>query len=999
MRIRFSLLVVILFVILYPQKKNLYALEDFNKTSISKEKKQVKDLQKALKQIKKTITYGQVDSAGILLKNFENRHQHKISSVKEINAEYLSTLATLFYEKGQLNDALSKYKSAFKIYKSLSQNKKIPELLEIRNDIGRVLIALNRLDDAKRLYNETLDDLKTYVPSEIDSAELSVLYNQMGVSEFYEGNLDKAYEYYDMSRTISTMSEGKNSINSARAYYNMGLIKEEKGFYIDAGVLYNKALEIYQKKLGKSHHHIAEVYGSLGSIYLKRYELVKAEYYFEKDLETSIRLYGDNHIETAWGYEDLGRVYKLEGKDSLAKAVLEKALKIRKNTYDEQHIYISNILLELAGLSKQIDSSILLAREAMQMQNKITLNANIGKWEISLFLLEKYIQLKRYPEAQQELKRAILLGKKYAGDKPHYMFAQTYILGSKLAWTQNNFALTDFYIQEALNACLKQKLTKEERYYIKPSQILFIPEYLEVIAYKSQLIYEYGMRANRLDLIKGSTDELMNIVAIINFHQKRRTSDDIDKKYDEIYIRIFKAGLKSCVAVWQQTDDKSYFDKAFEFAERIKYENTLKLLHGMDGYKMSNLPLTTVRKEYQLKKDILYNQSLLLKTKEKDRNEINLKLFNLYHEEERFYKNLKKIHPDYYNKKYDFQPIKPDEARNKLKSSKSVICQFVNIGNKKYLFLIAQNFTNILIQDEIDFTQLLSDLEKRGLKKLIVIPDYSSKWMNIEAVKYKNKYAIENFDFIYNTSVQNYFYRLDDKLINKKILTFAPIHFLSFGKEELLQSEKEVKGIQNFFKTINYIGKNANKENFIKNISQYGAIHISTHIDYDSVNPLESKLYLSPGENDNGILYAHDIFGFPMRTQLVTLSACDAKGNPTSAIKIGGIADAFMYNGCKNIIMTLWNVEDKVMKEIMVSFYKYLSMGYSKEKALKSAKIDYLKNGDKYKTDPKYWSGIILQGNSENLNLTPSFWQKNIKVVTTLLVLSALWLVRRRFSI
>jgi hypothetical protein len=92
----------------------------------------------------------------------------------------------------------------------------------------------------------------------------------------------------------------------------------------------------------------------------------------------------------------------------------------------------------------------------------------------------------------------------------------------------------------------------------------------------------------------------------------------------------------------------------------------------------------------------------------------------------------------------------------------------------------------------------------------------------------------------------------------------------------------------------------------------------------------------------------------------------------------------------------MWEVDDKTMKDITVGFYKYLSEGFSKEKALQQSKIDYLKTTDKYKSQAYYWSGIILQGNVEPLELSStafskySFWIALILLIIAVIVIKKL---------
>ena len=71
-----------------------------------------------------------------------------------------------------------------------------------------------------------------------------------------------------------------------------------------------------------------------------------------------------------------------------------------------------------------------------------------------------------------------------------------------------------------------------------------------------------------------------------------------------------------------------------------------------------------------------------------------------------------------------------------------------------------------------------------------------------------------------------------------------------------------------------------------------------------------------------------------------------------------------MYAGCPSIVMTLWQVSDKSSSEMMTSFYKYLKRGKSKQEAMRLSKIDYLEGADDLTSNPYFWSGFVVVGDS-----------------------------------
>ena len=63
--------------------------------------------------------------------------------------------------------------------------------------------------------------------------------------------------------------------------------------------------------------------------------------------------------------------------------------------------------------------------------------------------------------------------------------------------------------------------------------------------------------------------------------------------------------------------------------------------------------------------------------------------------------------------------------------------------------------------------------------------------------------------------------------------------------------------------------------------------------------------------------------------------------------------------------MTLWQVTDKSSSELMTSFYRYLKKGKSKQEAMRLAKIDYLEEADDLTSNPYFWSGFVVLGDSQ----------------------------------
>ena len=95
------------------------------------------------------------------------------------------------------------------------------------------------------------------------------------------------------------------------------------------------------------------------------------------------------------------------------------------------------------------------------------------------------------------------------------------------------------------------------------------------------------------------------------------------------------------------------------------------------------------------------------------------------------------------------------------------------------------------------------------------------------------------------------------------------------------------------------------------------------------------------GESLDGILSANDIAQIDLsKTDMVVLSACrSAQGNAT-AEGLYGLQRAFKKAGAGTMVMTLWNVNDKITAKFMTAFYKALpENNWNKHAAFMQAKL------------------------------------------------------------
>ena len=101
------------------------------------------------------------------------------------------------------------------------------------------------------------------------------------------------------------------------------------------------------------------------------------------------------------------------------------------------------------------------------------------------------------------------------------------------------------------------------------------------------------------------------------------------------------------------------------------------------------------------------------------------------------------------------------------------------------------------------------------------------------------------------------------------------------------------------------------------------------------------------------------------------------------------LSRAFMYSGCPSIVTSLWKASEEITKEIILNFNKNLKRGQKKNRALRTAKLKFLKDPSTSKAEshPFYWATFIHVGDTaEIVYRYQNFWNL-IKVVALVVCL------------
>ncbi|MCS7189079.1 MAG: CHAT domain-containing tetratricopeptide repeat protein [Bacteroidia bacterium] len=120
-----------------------------------------------------------------------------------------------------------------------------------------------------------------------------------------------------------------------------------------------------------------------------------------------------------------------------------------------------------------------------------------------------------------------------------------------------------------------------------------------------------------------------------------------------------------------------------------------------------------------------------------------------------------------------------------------------------------------------------------------------------------------------------------------------------------------------------------------------------------------SMLYGTSDVGKDGILNAYELLSMELtNTQLVALSACETGlGEVQNGEGVYGLQRAFLLAGARNLLLSLWKVDDEATREFMISFYsEWLRKKLSIEEAFWNAQRA-MRSGRKA---PYFWGAFIL---------------------------------------
>lgn len=790
---------------------------------------------------------------------------------------------------------------------------------------------------------------------------ISKILKTLSISYANQGGLDSAISLSEKSLHLLKDVQPENHIDQAKMHQNIGVFYNILGKYEQALFNYQKSVDLKSTSLNENHIDWAPTYMAMAKMENTIQNTTNAKKMFYKAKNVlEINELRSSHLY-AYCLSELATIESKEGNYEHALDLNSEALRIELNQTEEEAGRISNIYNQFGLI---------------------------------------YEKAQAYPEAISYFRKCIR-----TEEKSKVQIASSYaIIFQNIAGAYENLYSYNQAENYYDSAFLALNIPKDTL--IDFEEIDFPLETLNLLVGKARFYHKkYELNNHKNDLL-ASYNLFQNIHQYLDFLRAQIFLPGTTQIVQNNYYPTVESIIAMELILKDLQPHKDYDVKAFKASENFKFYLLLKEIKDNKGQNM--VTLNKVKSPSFIQDSLLkHNQALI----EYFVGDSSIFVFTITKDT---------FHTISINKDFPLE-MWVEDMRKSIVNNHEFRHRENTESNKTYANAAFQIYQKIFHP----ITSLLPEDTD-----LIIIPDGVLNYIPFEALitsKVENLNDFSSYDYLLKKNSISYSYSatLLNEFKNKKsinspenpLLAMAPFYD---GDTTRLASifpysrsvRKELSPLRFSGDEINHIieitggkklyGKTATKEAFLENAGNYKILHLATHAQAnDNSGDYSFLVFAETGDSiDNGLLYVSDLYNMNINPEMVVLSACETGlGELQRGEGVIGLTRGFAYAGAKSIVSTLWTVPDKSSSILMTKFYEYIEGGYTKDQALRKAKLDLIKN--QY-PEPYYWAAYIPIGNMEaiplksNLFYNSSLFYILIAVVLSMALLLAIYLRKKK---
>jgi tetratricopeptide (TPR) repeat protein len=266
------------------------------------------------------------------------------------SATSLIDLALLLEAKGDHGKAEQLYRRALAIHEKVL-GAEHPGMIQGLNNLAHLLETKGDYWEAEPLYRRALAIGEKVLGPEHPHTGASL--NNLAILLEARGDYWEAEPLYRRALAIGEKVLGPEHPNLSQGLNNLAHLLKSKGDYGEAELLYRRAMSVSEKVLGPEHPNTARILGNLAALLYEKHDYDGAEPLLRRALAIREKVLGSEHPDTAMSLNNLAKLFKAKGDCGSAEPFIRRALAIHEKVLGAEHPDLANSLSNLAGLFYQ----------------------------------------------------------------------------------------------------------------------------------------------------------------------------------------------------------------------------------------------------------------------------------------------------------------------------------------------------------------------------------------------------------------------------------------------------------------------------------------------------------------------------------------------------------------------------------------------------------------------------------------------------------------------
>ncbi len=941
----------------------------------------------------------------------------------------LNEISILYYRLGDFKKSSENIHKTIKLCKEKLEKESIEESRALGFE-ALIYSSQNNSYKALEFHKKSLTIAeKKLDPKDV---KIASLFNNIGAEYDELGLIDKAQKNYEKALKINQYLYDQKKYNELNSIYlNLAVLYSRNALYHKAIPIYDKAIALDKEVYGEKHPYIAESYYNLGLNYAHIGEAHLSLQYFSMGLEIFRNSYEEENDIIASSYESIATQYIELGKLDQALKNYDKALQIYAKNYGYQNFNTANILTNIGEaytLKGEYPEALRYLEKSYAIHQGL-----FDKDHRNMFLIHNKLgllheRLQNYKLANEYYNKSLDIAIKNFGKK-NQNTAESYINIADIEYLNKNFSASTRNYHKAIVAGTKSFTDTSLHSLPNTDDYINVNTLLIAVYGKAKALRALSKENNNEKDLLLSLSNFKLCDALIDKTRNSYLSVEDKTLLASTSSKIYKEAITTTLLLHQKTKDNSYLQSAFYFSEKNRARLLEEQLRKTKAQQFAQIPkeklsiIENTKAKLALYKTRLYENSVDEEMKDSITSSAYTDLiFSLTQKNDSLMKRLELEYPKYHELKYNNAIISISDIRQQLPEKTTILEYFVT-DDIIYGFTLSKNEFAVqeITVSNLDkkIVQLLKAITTKDLdsyknvaytlyqqlvqpftfekdnQNVIIIPDGALWQLNFDLLLTEKSdaknpkelpYLIKKQVVSYANSVNLLFKnKTEHQNVSKECLAFSfsdtinittqkPTSFavLRSTDDDLPGTRKEIKAISDIIDGAYFYGENAIEKNFKENAHRYALLHLALHGELDNENPENSKLYFTQVKDStqDNYLYNHELYALEIPAELAVLSACNTgSGKISKGEGVMSLGRAFQYAGTKSLVLTNWEVSDETTPELMKNFYTNLKKGMNKAQALQQAKLQYLENADVYTSNPFYWGGFYLIGDTSAIDL------------------------------